>query len=79
MDGVTVGKPGFLIGGGEDQTTCNDVIKQFGNKKLSTRQRYHTMEDQKPWPGLARNQDFAEGRGIDVNVEKRKCLNLETG
>ena len=64
--------------GEEDQTTCNDVIKQFRNEKLSTEQRYRKMEDQKPWPGLARNHDFAEGGGLEVNVEKRKCLTLET-
>ena len=27
------------------------------------------MEDQKPWPGLARNHDFAEGGGIEVNLK----------
>ena len=41
-------------------------------------QRYCKMEDQKPWPGLVRKQDFAEGGGLEVNVEKRKCLNWET-
>ena len=72
MDGVIVNEPGCLIGGGggeEDQTTCNDVIKQFGNEKLSTGQRYRKMEDQKPWPGLARNHNFAEGGGIEVNLK----------
>ena len=64
MDDVIVGEPGFLIGGEEDQTTCNDVFKQFRNEKLSTGQRYRKMEDQKPWPGLVRNQDFAKGRGL---------------
>ena len=64
MDGVIVGEPGFLIGKEEDQTTCNDVIKQFRNEKLSTGQRYREMEDQKPWLGLARNQDVAEGEGL---------------
>ena len=62
----------FLLGGGggeEDQTTCNDVIKQFGNEKLSTGQRYRKMEDQKLWPGLARIHDFAEGGGIEVNLK----------
>ena len=27
------------------------------------------MEDQKPWPGLARNDDFTEGKGIEVNLK----------
>ena len=35
------------------------------------------MEDQKQWPGLARNQDFDEGGGREVNVEKLKGLNWE--
>ena len=76
MDGVIVDEPGFLIGGGggpnhmqRRHQTCNDVIKQFGNEKLSTGQRYRKMEDQKPWPGLARNHDFAEGGGIEVNLK----------
>ena len=68
MDGVIVREPGFLIGGEKDQTTCKDVIKQFGNAKLSTGQRYRKMEDQKPWSGLARNHDFAEGGGLEVNL-----------
>ena len=32
--------------------------------------RHHRMEDQKPWPGLARNQDFAKGRGLEPKVKK---------
>ena len=27
-------------------------------------QRYCKMEDQKPWPGFSRNQEFAEKRGL---------------
>ena len=27
------------------------------------------MEDQKPWPGFSRNQDFAEGRGLTPKVK----------
>ena len=57
------------LGGEEDQITCNDVIKQFENEKLSTGQRYRKMKDQKPWPGLARNHNFAEGGGIEVNLK----------
>ena len=37
------------------------------------RQRYCNMEGQKPWPGLACNQNVAEGGGLEVNVEKKKC------
>ena len=35
------------------------------------------MEGQKQWPGLARNPDFTEGAGLELNVEKLKCLNWE--
>ena len=39
---------------------------------------YRRMEDQKPWPGLARNQDFSKRRGLKPKVKKRKCLNWKT-
>ena len=29
------------------------------------RQKYRRMKDQKQWPGLAHNQDFAKGGGLD--------------
>ena len=32
-------------------------------------QRYRRMEDQKPWPGLARNLDFVK-EGIKPKVKK---------
>ena len=41
------------------------------------RQRYHRMEDQKPWGGLARNQDFAKGRGVETKVENVKRSKLK--
>ena len=34
MEDVIIGEPGFLVGGEEDETTCNDIIKQFRNEKL---------------------------------------------
>ena len=74
-DGIITGNPGFLIGGA--QITCNDVFKDFRNEAFFTEQWYLKMEDQKQWPGLARNLDFAEGAGLEVNVEKLKCLNWE--
>ena len=40
--------------------------------------RYRTMEDQKPLPGLALNQDFAKGIRLKLIVKKCKCLNWET-
>ena len=33
-------------------------------------QRYRRMEDQKPWPGLALNQDFVKGRELKPIVKK---------
>ena len=53
MDGAITGEPGFFVEGA--QITCNDVFKHFRNEALFTVQRYRKMEDQKPWPGLARN------------------------
>ena len=32
-------------------------------------QRYCKTEDQKPWPGFSCNQDFAEERRLEPNVE----------
>ena len=32
-------------------------------------QRYRRMKDQKPRPGLARNQDFTEGGELKPNLE----------
>ena len=32
-------------------------------------QRYRRMKDQKPWPGLALNQDFAKGKGFKPKVK----------
>ena len=31
--------------------------------------RYRKMEDQKPWPGFSRNQDFAEGRELTPKIK----------
>ena len=67
--------PGFLIG--VVQFTFNDVFNYFRKEALFMEQWYLKMEDQKQWPGLARNQDFAEGGGREVNVEKLKGLNWE--
>ena len=33
------------------------------------RPRYRGMEDQKPWLGFSRNQDFAEGRGLTPKIK----------
>ena len=77
MDGVIRNDSGFLIG--VVQITFNNVFNHFRNEALLTEQWYLKMEDQKQWPGLARNQDFDEGGGREVNVEKLKGLNWEKG
>ena len=41
-------------------------------------QKYRRMEDQKPWPGLELQQDFAEGKRFEPIVKKCKCLTWET-
>ena len=46
------------------QITHNDVIKIFRYEGLLIKQRYRTMEDQKPGPGLACSLDFAKGEGV---------------
>ena len=44
--------------GGGGLNHMNDAIKQFRNEKLFTGQSYRKMDDKKPWPSLARNQNF---------------------
>ena len=34
------------------------------------KQRYRRMYDQKPWPGLALNEEFSKGRAIKPKVMK---------
>ena len=34
--------------------------------------RYRKMKDKKPWSSFSRNQNFAEGRGLQ---QKLKCPN----
>ena len=75
MDSVIRDNSGFLIG--VVQITFNNVFNHFRNEALLTEQWYLKMEDQKQWPGLARNQDFNEGEGREVNVEKLKGPNCE--
>ena len=33
-------------------------------------QRYRRMYDQKPWPGLALNEEFSKGRALKPNIMK---------
>ena len=42
-------------------------------------QRYRRMEHQKPWPGLAHNQDFVKGRELKPKVKKSKSGDLLSG
>ena len=32
-------------------------------------QKYRKTEDQKPWPGFSRNQNFAKERGLEPKVK----------
>ena len=34
-------------------------------------QRYRRMEDQKPWPGLALNEEFSKGRALKPKVKNK--------
>ena len=34
-------------------------------------QRYRRMEDQKPWPGLALNQESSNGRALKPKVKNK--------
>ena len=39
-------------------------------------QRYRGMEDQKPWHGLAREQNFVKGRGLEPKVKMSKSRDV---
>ena len=58
----------FDWGGGKLQITCNDLIGNFRQRNFMG-QRYRRMEDQKPWPSLARNKDFAKARKLKSKLE----------
>ena len=36
-------------------------------------QRYRKMYDQKPWPGLALNEEFSKGRSLNQKLKMKKC------
>ena len=44
-----------------------NFLQKFLKEELFVEQRYRRMEDQKPLPGLALYQVFAEGRGLKLN------------
>ena len=62
--------------------TCNDVIRNFrkrnffrkGQRNFRKGQRYRRMYDQKPWPGLALNEEFSKGRALKPKVMKIRKL-----
>ena len=37
-------------------------------------QRYRRMYDQKPWPGLALNEEFSKGRALKPKVKNENML-----
>ena len=51
------------------QITCNDVIKSFQKEVLFIKLRHLRMENEKPVPGMARNEGFAIMKGIEPNLE----------
>ena len=36
-------------------------------------QRYRRMYDQKPWPGLALNEEFSKGRSLNQKIKMKIC------
>ena len=36
-------------------------------------QRYRRMYDQKPWPGLALNEEFSKGRNLNQKLKMKIC------
>ena len=54
---------GFLMGA-ETTNHMQRRHQNFSKVEPFVRQRYRKMEDQKPWCGLALNQDFAKKRRL---------------
>ena len=68
-------QPEFLVGGKQTTNYMQWRHQKFSKEELFEVQRYRRMEDQKPWSGLAFNQNFAEGRGLQPKFKKWKRLN----
>ena len=61
----------FGWGEAKPKITSNDVIRNFRKRNfLWDKQRYRRMYDQKPWPGLALNEEFSKERAIKSKVMK---------
>ena len=56
-------------GGTKSQVMTSSEIFEKGT---FVGQRYCRLEDQKPWPVFARNQDFAIGRGLKPKIKSAK-------
>ena len=54
----------FWLGGDPNLKSHAMTSSEIFEKDTFSGPRYHKMEDQKPWPGFSRNQDFAERRGL---------------
>ena len=57
------------MGEGASHKSHAITSSEIFEKELFTGPRYCKIEDQKPWPGFSRNQDFAEGRGLRPKVK----------
>ena len=52
--------------------TKNDMQgrhQKFSKEELFVEKRYRRRYDQKPWPGLARNEEFSKGRALKPKVK----------
>ena len=56
--------------GGPKQKFLKRRHQNFSKEELIVKQRNRRMENKKTWPGLALDQDFAEGRGIKPKDKK---------
>ena len=59
----------FDWGGGANQKSHAIKLSEIFARGFFVGQRYRRMEDQKPWPGLALNQEFSKGRGLKPKVK----------
>ena len=50
--------------------------KKFSKEELFMKQGYRRIKDQKPWPRLALNQDFAQRRELKPVVKNMAGLRL---
>ena len=47
--------------------------QQFSKEVLFLGQRYRRMYDQKPWPGLALNEEFSKGKSLNQKLKMKIC------